>query len=110
MALPERVQNKIDNYTTVLTSIYPPNTPSWKLSTGYAKDSDAQIDTTPVTTVYSLDDAQPTTTSTLLTDSAKISLFNGSALWFHLFNSSDSSLNTTLRISDKGVVIDRTTF
>jgi hypothetical protein len=110
MALPVRVQDKIDNYQTILVARYPPNTPFWKLSTGYAAPRDAQADTTPVTTVYSLDDLQPTTESTLYTDSAKTVLFNGASLWFHLFNSGGSSLNTTLRITNKGVVFDRTTF
>jgi hypothetical protein len=110
MALPGRVQTKKESYTTILTSRYPPNTPSWKLSTGYATSRDAELDTTPVTTVYSLDDAQPTTTSTLLTDSAKTLLFNGSSQWFHLFDSGGSSLNATLQITTKGVVVNRTTF
>ena len=105
-----RVQDKIDNYRTILVARYPPNTPSWKLSTGYSKNTDAQADTTPVTTVYSLDDLQPTTTSTLLTDSAKTVLFDGASLWFHLFDSGGTSLRTILRITNKGVVFDRITF
>jgi hypothetical protein len=110
MPLPGRLQTKKENYTTILASRYPPNTPSWKLSAGYARSSDAELDTTPVTTVYSLDDFRPTNTSTLFTDSAKTSLFNGSSQWFHLFDSGGSSLNTTLQITTKGVVVNRTTF
>jgi hypothetical protein len=108
--LPLRIQEKITNYTAILTSRYPPNTPFWKLSVGYARPGDAEVDTTPVTTVYSSNDSQPTTGSLLYTDSSKTSFFNGSMLWFHLFNSSDSSLNITLQINDKGRVLDRTTF
>ena len=110
MALPGRVQDKIDNYQTILVARYPPNIPSWKLSTGYATSRNAELDTTPVTNVYSLDDVLPTITSTLLTDSAKTLPFNGSSQWFHLFDSGGSSLNTTLQITTKGIVVNRTTF
>ncbi len=43
MALPGRVQTKKESYTTILTSRYPPNTPSWKLSTGYNLDINGSV-------------------------------------------------------------------
>jgi hypothetical protein len=108
--LPLRIQEKIQMYTSILTNRYPPNIPSWKISTGYASFRDAQSDTTPVETIYSLDDSQPTTGSKVFSDSSKTTVYDGSSLWFHLFNSSGTSLSTVIQINNKGDVINRSTF
>jgi hypothetical protein len=110
MPLPTRVQDKIDNYQTILVARYPPNIPYWKLSTGYSKNPDAQADTTPAINIYTSDDSQPKLSSTIYQESSKTNLYNGSSLWFHLFNSSGTSLSTVIQIDSIGRVINRTTF
>lgn len=104
--LPLRVQGKIESYRSILTTRYPPNIPSWKISNGYANFRDAQSDTTPVTTIYTLNDSKPDLGSKIFSDSSKTTLYNGASLWFNLFSSSDTILSTVIQINNKGEVID----
>ena len=104
--LPLRVQGKIESYRSILTNRYPPNIPSWKISDGYINFRDAQSDTTPITTIYTLDNLEPTLSSKIFSDSSKSTLYNGSSLWFNLFSSSGTSLSTVIQINNKGEVFD----
>ena len=104
--LPLRVQDKIESYISILTPRYPSNIPSWKISVGYADFRDAESDTTPVTTIYTLKNSQPKLSDNIFSDSSKKVLYNGASLWFNLFNSSDAILSIIIRITNKGQVID----
>lgn len=104
--LPLRVQDKIESYISILAPRYPSNIPSWKISVGYADFRDAESDTTPVTTIYTLKNSQPKLGDNIFSDSSKKVLYNGASLWFNLFNSSDVILSIIIRITNKGQVID----
>ena len=104
--LPLRVQDKIESYISILAPRYPSNIPSWKISVGYADFRDAESDTTPVTTIYTLKNSQPKLSDNIFSDSSKKVLYNGASLWFNLFNSSDAILSIIIRITNKGQVID----
>ena len=85
--LPLRVQDKIESYISILAPRYPSNIPSWKISVGYADFRDAESDTTPVTTIYTLKNSQPKLGDNIFSDSSKKVLYNGASLWFNLFSS-----------------------
>ena len=104
--LPLRVQDKIESYISILAPRYPSNIPSWKISVGYADFRDAESDTTPVTTIYTLKNSEPKLSDNIFSDSSKKVLYNGASLWFNLFNSSDAILSIIIRITNKGQVID----
>jgi hypothetical protein len=104
--LPLRVQDKIESYISILAPRYPPNIPSWKISVGYANFRDAESDTTPVTTIYTLKNSQPKLGDNIFSDSSKKVLYNGASLWFNLFSSSDAILSVIIQITNKGQVID----
>ena len=104
--LPLRVQDKIESYISILAPRYPSNIPSWKISVGYANFRDAESDTTPVTTIYTLKNSQPKLGDNIFSDSSKKVLYNGASLWFNLFSSSDAILSVIIKITNKGQVID----
>jgi hypothetical protein len=101
---PKRVQDKINSYIERLSSRYN----FYKISDGYESSRDAQSDTTPVTTVYS--NSTPSTGIIIYSDIAKTIKYDGGGLWYHVFNSSGSSLSLVVQINDKGIVIDESSF
>ena len=104
--LPLRVQDKIESYISILSPRYPSNIPSWKISVGYADFRDAESDTTPVTTIYTLKNSQPKLGDNIFSDSSKKILYNGASLWFNLFSSSGAILSVIIQITNKGQVIN----
>lgn len=102
---PERIQSKINLYTERLNSrfIY------FKISDGYVSSRDAQNDTTTLTNIWTKS-GTPSTGRSVYSDINKTVLYNGGNLWYHLFNSSSSSLSIVIQINDKGLIIDELSF
>ena len=102
---PERIQNKILAYTVILSSRFPPSINYYRISFGYADPTDALNDPTPLTIIYTIDNAEPVPSGVIYIDQSKSDRFVGSSLYHHLFDSSGVSLTKTIQISNKGVVL-----
>ncbi len=107
---PERIQLKIENYTSILVNRYPPSVAFYKLSIGYSKSGDAQLDSTPVTVIYTSDDTTPTTGLIVYTDQTKKNTYDGLNLWYSVFDSSNASIGRVVRIDTGGNIVGELRF
>ena len=101
---PERIQNKILAYIVILSSRFPPSINYYRISTGYNRPEDALNDPTPLTIIYTEDNNEPVESDTIYIDQAKTIIFNGGSQYYHLFDSSSSSLEKAIQINKSGVV------
>lgn len=107
---PERIQLKIENYTSILVNRYPPSITFYKLSIGYPKSGDAELDSTPVTVIYTSDDTTPTEGLIVYTDQTKKNTYDGLNLWYNVFNSSNTTIRRVVRINSGGNIIGEIRF
>ena len=104
--LPERVQNKISSYIDVLNSRFSSSKTYYRISAGYSTGQEALNDPTPLTIIYTNEDLEPDLGSTIYRDQAKTLTFSGKNKYFHVFNSSNVSLEKSIKTDGKGLVID----
>jgi hypothetical protein len=110
MALPERIQEKIQNYTNILTDRYPPSITFYRISIGYSKSTEAQADVNPSSIIYTTGDLTPTPGVIVYTDQSKKITFNGSNLWYNVFNSSSTRIGRVIRIDTSGNITNEIIF
>jgi len=110
MALPQRIQEKLQIYTNILTDRYPPSITFYKISTGYSKSTDAQNDVNPSTTIYTTGDLIPTPGVIVYADQVKKNTFNGSDLWYNVFDSSNTVIGRVIRIDTSGNITNEIRF
>ena len=104
--LPERVQNKISSYIDVLNSRFSSSKTYYRISAGYSTGQQALNDPTPLTIIYTNDDLEPGEGTTIYIDQAKTLTFDGNTKYYHVFNSSNVSLEKSIQTDGKGLVID----
>ena len=103
---PERIQNKILAYTVILNSRFPSSNTYYRISAGYTTGSQALESTTPLTIIYTNDNLEPVLESTIYIDQAKTLTLSGKFKYFHVFDSSNVSLQKSIQIDGKGLVTD----
>jgi hypothetical protein len=99
-----RIQEKIDTYTNILLNRYPPGVQYYKISIGHVKTGDAVSDTTPHSSIFTSDDSQPATGSTIFTDQGKTIRLKGADLYYHVFAADGVDLSYIIRINSSGIV------
>jgi hypothetical protein len=102
-----RIQDKMNEYTNILISRYPPNISYYKISIGYTIKEEAVSDLTPNSSIFTLDNSPPILGSTLFTDSVKKARFNGQNLYYHVFSSNGTDLDYIIGIDTGGKVTFR---
>ena len=102
----ERIQNKILAYIEVLNSRFPSGKTYYRISAGYSTGQQALDSTTPLTIIYTNDDLEPVLSSTIYTNRAKTLTLSGKSKYFHVFDSSNVSLQKSIQIDSKGLVTD----
>lgn len=101
---PERIQNKILAYAVILNSRFPSSTTYYRISAGYTTGQEALDSKTPLTIIYTNDDSVPDAGSTIYINQSKTSIISGKSKYFHVFDSSDVSLEKSIQIDSNGVV------
>jgi hypothetical protein len=103
---PERIQNKILAYIQVLNSRFPSTNPYYRISSAYLTGEEALSDPTPLTIIYTNDGLEPDAGSTIYINQSKTLILSGKSKYFHVFDSSDVSLEKSIQIDSKGLVIN----
>jgi hypothetical protein len=103
---PERIQIKISSYTAALSSRFPTGKTFYRISVGYSTGQQALDSTTPFFIIYTNDDLDPDAGSRIYIDQLKKNTFGGKNLYYHVFNSSDVSLEKAIQIDNDGNVIN----
>ncbi len=105
MAIPSIIQDKMLQYQQKLSNRYPLSYTYYKIGAGYSKSSEAVSDLTPLYNIFTGDDRDPRSGSTIYTDYTKNEAYIGTSVWHHVFDSSSSDLNIIIQIDNRGIVI-----
>ena len=107
MAVPEIVQNKIDNYINNTLRPRYPQYYLFRISDGYATSSEADADTAYTSYVYSDGVNVFETGNFAFTNISQTTPFSGGDLWYHAFSEDTIDLEYSVQISNTGEVIDQ---